>query len=37
MRNAHTDERWSQPHSLRNLVVTLAVALAWMVAVAASY
>jgi hypothetical protein len=37
MRNTHTAERWSQPHTLRNLVATLAIALAWMVAVAASY
>jgi hypothetical protein len=37
MRPAHTAERWSQPRVLRNLVATLAIALAWMVAVAASY
>ena len=36
MRHAHTAERWSQPHILRNLVVTLAIALVWMVAVAAT-
>jgi hypothetical protein len=36
MRNIHTAERWSQPHILRNLVVTLAIALVWMVAVAAT-
>jgi hypothetical protein len=36
MRNAHTAERWSQPPILRNLVVTLALALVWMVAVAAT-
>ena len=36
MRHADTAERWSQPHILRNLVVTLAIALVWMVAVAAT-
>ena len=36
MRNAHTVERWTQQHILRNLVVTLAVALVWMVVVAAT-
>jgi hypothetical protein len=36
MRNAHTAERWSQPPIVRNLVVTLALALVWMVAVAAT-
>jgi hypothetical protein len=37
MRPARTAERWSQTHTLRNLVATLAIALTWMVAVAASY
>jgi hypothetical protein len=37
MRHAHTAERWNQPYILRNLIVTLAVALGWMVAVAATY
>ena len=37
MRHANTAERWSQLHILRNLIVTLAVALGWMVAVAATY
>jgi hypothetical protein len=37
MRHVHTAERWSQPHTLRNLVITLTIALVWMVAVAASY
>jgi hypothetical protein len=36
MRNAHTVERWSQQPILRNLVVTLALALVWMVVVAAT-
>jgi hypothetical protein len=36
MRHANTAERWSQPYILRNLVVTLAIALVWMVAVAAT-
>ncbi len=36
MRHADTAERWSQPNILRNLVVTLAIALVWMVAVAAT-
>ena len=34
MRHAATAERLSQQHILRNVVVTLAIALAWMVAVA---
>jgi hypothetical protein len=34
MRHAHTAERWSP---LRNLIVTLAIAFGWMVAVAATY
>ena len=37
MRHADTAERWSQPHILRNLMVTLAIALVWMVAVAATH
>jgi hypothetical protein len=37
MRQSHNVERWSQFHILRNLLATLAIALAWMVAVAASY
>ena len=37
MRHTTTAERWSQLHILRNLIVTLAVALGWMVAVAATY
>lgn len=37
MRNAYAAEHWSQPNVLRNLVVTLTIALVWMVAVAATY
>jgi hypothetical protein len=37
MRNAHAAERWSESHILRNLAITLGIALVWMVAVAATY
>ena len=37
MRQAYSTERWSQSQILRQLLVTMAVALVWMVAVAATY
>jgi hypothetical protein len=37
MRQGYSTERWSQPHILRHLLITMAIALVWMVAVAATY
>ena len=37
MRHSDSTRRWQPPPMMRSLLVTMAVALAWMVAVAATH
>jgi hypothetical protein len=37
MRHGHMTERWNQAQIGRHLLVTIAIALVWMIAVAATY